>query len=110
MNHNSKIQIYFLSLCLFISIMGGYINNASAWNIITRSSSISDSLKIITHSFAKIKTSEGMVIYIDPYAVNEFADSADVVLITHEHSDHNELTRVKQKAGCVVIRSANATT
>jgi L-ascorbate metabolism protein UlaG (beta-lactamase superfamily) len=67
-----------------------------------------DSLKYITHSFVKIKTSEGTVIYIDPYGVNEFADSADIVLITHEHSDHNDLTRIKQKSTCQVIRAANA--
>jgi L-ascorbate metabolism protein UlaG (beta-lactamase superfamily) len=69
---------------------------------------ISDSLKYIGHAFVKIKTSEGKVIYIDPYAANEFTDSADVVLITHEHPDHNDLTRVKQKATCQVIRSVNA--
>jgi L-ascorbate metabolism protein UlaG (beta-lactamase superfamily) len=68
----------------------------------------SDSLKYLGHSFVKIKTSEGKVLYIDPYNVNEFADSADVILVTHEHSDHNDLTRVKQKASCAVIRSANA--
>lgn len=67
-----------------------------------------DSLKYITHSFVKIKTSEGKVIYIDPYGIDEFADSADIVLVTHEHSDHNELSRVKQKATCQVIRAANA--
>ena len=67
-----------------------------------------DSLKYIGHAFVKIKTSEGKVIYIDPYAVNEFTDSADVVLITHEHPDHNDLTRIKQKVTCQVIRSANA--
>ena len=67
-----------------------------------------DSLKYITHSFVKIKTSGEKVVYIDPFGVNEFADSADIVLITHEHSDHNDLTRIKQKAACQVIRAANA--
>jgi hypothetical protein len=66
-----------------------------------------DSLKYLGTAFFKIKTSEGKVIYIDPYAVSE-PDSADVVLITHEHSDHNDLTRVIQKATCQVIRNANA--
>jgi L-ascorbate metabolism protein UlaG (beta-lactamase superfamily) len=68
----------------------------------------SDSLKYMGHSFIKIKISEGKVIYVDPFAVNEFADSADVVLVTHEHSDHNDLSRVKQKTNCIIIRSANA--
>lgn len=68
----------------------------------------SDSLKVLGHSFVKIKTLEGKVIYIDPFAVNAFDDSADVVLITHEHSDHNEIARVRQRSTCQVIRAANA--
>ena len=93
-----------MSLWLFMFIIGGHLHNASALNVVGST----DSLKYLGHSFVKIKTSEGKVIYIDPYAVNEFADSADIVLITHEHSDHNELNRVKQKVGCMVIRSSNA--
>lgn len=66
-----------------------------------------NTLKYIGTAFFKIRTSEGQVIYIDPYGVNE-SDSADIVLITHEHSDHNELTRIIQKPTCQVIRNANA--
>ena len=104
MNQNFKIRVLRMALCLFVFIIGGYINNAGAWNI----QGTSDSLKYIGHAFVKIKTLEGKVIYIDPFNVDEFADSADVVLITHEHDDHNEISRVKQKTGCQVIRSANA--
>ena len=32
------------------------------------------------------------------------------VLITHEHGDHNDLSRVTQKAGCRVIRAGQALT
>lgn len=93
-----------MTLCFYMFIICGYINNAMARNTLGKS----DSLKYLGHSFVKIKTLEGKVIYIDPYNVNEFADSADVILVTHEHSDHNDLTRVKQRATCQVIRSANA--
>jgi len=67
----------------------------------------SNTLKYLANAFVEIKTSEGKVIYIDPYSVNA-VDSADIVLITHEHSDHNELSRIIQKPTCQVIRSANA--
>jgi len=40
--------------------------------------------------------------------VNSFEDSADVVLITHEHGDHNDLTRVKRKSTCIVVRASDA--
>ena len=72
-----------------------------------KAGSSSDSLTYLGNAFVKIKTIEGTVLYIDPYAVNA-ADSADIVLITHEHTDHNDLSRVYQKAGCQVIRTANA--
>jgi L-ascorbate metabolism protein UlaG (beta-lactamase superfamily) len=104
MNQNFKIRVLWMTLCLFVFIIGGHINIASARNNLGKS----DSLKYLGHSFVKIKTAEGKVIYIDPYNVNEFADSADVILVTHEHSDHNELTRVIPKTTCQIIRSANA--
>jgi L-ascorbate metabolism protein UlaG (beta-lactamase superfamily) len=107
MNQNFKIRLIRMAVYLSMFIIGGHINNASAWNIVSSTDSISDSLKYIGHSFVKIKTMDGTVIYIDPYNVNEYADSADIVLITHEHGDHNELFRVHQKVTCQVIRTAN---
>ena len=65
------------------------------------------SLKYLGTAFVKIVTADQKVIYIDPYGVNE-PDSADIVLVTHEHTDHNELGRVIPKKGCQVIRAANA--
>jgi len=104
MNQNLKIRVLWMTLCLFVFIIGGYSNNASARTIF----GVADSLKYIGHSFVKIKTIDGTVIYIDPFNVHEYADSADIVLITHEHSDHNDLTCVLRKSTCQVIRSANS--
>jgi L-ascorbate metabolism protein UlaG (beta-lactamase superfamily) len=70
--------------------------------------SVSDSLKVLGHASVKIKTADGMVIYIDPYAGTDYADSADVVLITHQHSDHNKLSLIRQKKSCVVIQNIQA--
>ena len=65
-------------------------------------------LKYNGHSFVKLKSTEGQVVFIDPYNVNDFSDSADVVLITHNHSDHSEINRVKQKTTCLIIRGSEA--
>jgi len=60
------------------------------------------------HASVKIKTSDSRIIYIDPYAGSAYADSADIVLITHQHSDHNQLNLVRRKPTCMVITSAEA--
>ena len=92
----------------FIISFLGFISFSLAGIKEYRTDTISDSLKYFRDSFVKIKTSDGKVIYIDPYVVIDYTDSADIVLITHEHYDHNDLTRVRQKTTCQVIRSANA--
>jgi hypothetical protein len=97
-NGESKIMKGYQFLCVVFCVLMACHGQSSA----------APSLKYIGHSFVKIKTTAGTVIYIDPYAVNDFTDSADVVLVTHEHSDHNDLSRVKQRSTCRVIRAVNA--
>lgn len=67
-----------------------------------------DSLKYLGHASVKIKTSVGKIIYIDPFAGTDYADSADVLLVTHAHSDHNQQSLVKKKATCTVITYVEA--
>jgi L-ascorbate metabolism protein UlaG (beta-lactamase superfamily) len=69
---------------------------------------VADSLKYLGHASVKIKTAEGKIIYIDPFAGTDYADSADVILVTHQHSDHNAVNLVKKKAGCTMISNAEA--
>jgi len=90
-----------LFVALFFATLSGGVGR-------TEAGTKSDTLKYNGHSFVKIKTSESKVLYIDPFEVNDYSDSADIVLITHEHSDHNDLSRVRQKTECQVIRAANA--
>jgi L-ascorbate metabolism protein UlaG (beta-lactamase superfamily) len=73
-----------------------------------KTESSAGSMKWLGVATIKIKTVRGEVIYIDPYAGSDYADSADIVLITHEHSDHNNLSLVKLKSSSTVIRSAQA--
>lgn len=67
-----------------------------------------DSLKYLGHSSVKIKTQDGLVIYIDPYQGTDYADSADVVLVSHQHYDHNAVSLVTRKKTCTVISNYEA--
>lgn len=55
-------------------------------------------------SSMKIKTSTGTVVYIDPYAPGDYSEKADVILVSHEHQDHNKVELVTQNAGCRILR------
>ena len=49
------------------------------------------------HGSLRITTSEGKVIYIDPYAGEGYDAAADLILITHNHSDHTGTYLIKKK-------------
>ncbi len=68
-----------------------------------------DSLHNIGHASMKIKTADGKIIYIDPYQTpGDYSDSADIILVTHSHQDHNNVSLVTQKSTCTVITYAEA--
>ncbi len=60
------------------------------------------------HGSFRITAEDGTVVYVDPYAGEGYDAPADIVLVTHQHFDHNKLELVTQKDGCAVITSAEA--
>jgi len=61
------------------------------------------------HASIRITTPEGKVIYIDPYAGTGYDVPADLILVTHGHSDHNAINLIQTKnQGCVTITNAEA--
>ncbi len=60
------------------------------------------------HGSLRIITSEGKVVYIDPYAGEGYDKPADLVLITHEHYDHNAIHLLTLKPETIIIRSKDA--
>ncbi|MEJ2055039.1 MAG: MBL fold metallo-hydrolase [Calditrichaceae bacterium] len=101
MNRSQSIFLHSF-IFIFVLLCSGLFLPASQLN------AADPTLKYNGHSFIKLKSTDNKVIYIDPYNVNDFSDSADVVLITHNHSDHNELSRIRQRATCQVIYGSNA--
>lgn len=66
-------------------------------------------LYYLGHASIRIVTSEGKVIYIDPYMGDDYDLSADLVLVTHEHYDHNDVSKVKNKSNDFrIIRESDA--
>ena len=60
------------------------------------------------HGSLRLRTEEGAVVYVDPFAGDGYDMGADLILVTHQHSDHNQINRVMQKEGCRVIQNMDA--
>ena len=60
------------------------------------------------HGSFRITADDGRVIYVDPYAGEGYDKPCDIVLVTHQHGDHNQIALCTQKPGCIVITSTEA--
>lgn len=62
------------------------------------------------HASLRLISDRSAVMYVDPFAGEGYDLSADIVLITHQHTDHNRLELVRQNPNCIVITEAQAQT
>ena len=60
------------------------------------------------HGSFRIRSEDGRVIYVDPYAGAGYDLPADIILMTHLHEDHTQSGLITQKPDCKVIGSAEA--
>ena len=60
------------------------------------------------HGSYRFTTSDGRIIYVDPYAGDGYDLPADLILVTHGHSDHNQIQLVTQKPDCRIITHEEA--
>ena len=62
------------------------------------------------HGSFRITSNAGQVIYVDPYAGNGYDLLADIILVTHQHSDHNQIQLCTQNTDCQIISNKEALT
>jgi L-ascorbate metabolism protein UlaG (beta-lactamase superfamily) len=55
------------------------------------------------HGSYRFTTNDNRVIYIDPFAGDGYDLPASIILVTHGHSDHNNISLITQKENCKLI-------
>ena len=60
------------------------------------------------HGSFRLTANDGTVIFIDPFIGTGYDLPADLILVTHQHDDHNQIGLITQKPGCAVITNAEA--
>lgn len=60
------------------------------------------------HGSLRLTTDDGHVIYIDPFAGKGYEKPADLILVTHQHHDHNCIDLPAKKEECVIFQNMDA--
>jgi len=55
------------------------------------------------HGSYRITAGDGRIFYVDPFVGEGYEREADVIFVTHDHHDHNQIQLVKQKPNCRII-------
>ena len=59
------------------------------------------------HGSYRFTLDDGTVVYVDPFAGGGYDLPADLVLVTHEHFDHNQVQKMPHAKGCAIVRAAD---
>lgn len=60
------------------------------------------------HGSLRMSTDSGRTIYIDPFAGEGYDAPADLILVTHQHHDHNCIDLPEKNPGCVIWQNFDA--
>ena len=60
------------------------------------------------HGSFRLTSNADVVVYIDPYAGTGYDMPADLVLVTHQHPDHNQVQLITRKPDCTIITEAES--
>ena len=59
------------------------------------------------HGSYRFTLNDETVVYVDPFIGDGYDLPADLVVVTHEHFDHNQVEKMPHAAGCEVLRAAD---
>ena len=62
------------------------------------------------HGSYRLTADDGRVIYVDPFAGKGYDIPASIVLVTHQHPDHNRVRLCAKKQDCRIITNREALT
>lgn len=57
------------------------------------------------HGSYRLTADDGTVVYVDPFAGEGYDVPADLILVTHEHFDHNVVDKMPHADGCEIVRA-----
>jgi L-ascorbate metabolism protein UlaG (beta-lactamase superfamily) len=60
------------------------------------------------HGSFRLTSNNGTIIFIDPFIGEGYNLPADLILITHQHDDHNQIHLITQKPNCTIISNLEA--
>ncbi|MCL1808558.1 MAG: MBL fold metallo-hydrolase [Clostridiales bacterium] len=60
------------------------------------------------HGSYRLTADDGRVAYVDPYKGKGYDKPADLILVTHQHSDHNRIDLCAKKPDCRIITNEEA--
>ncbi|MCR4422539.1 MAG: MBL fold metallo-hydrolase [Spirochaetales bacterium] len=93
---------------LFLSLLFLFFSSISFNSYNNFNSSDNGTITYFGRSSIKIKTFDSFVIYIDPYASGDYSEVANLILVTHGHSDHNKISLVSKNDNTIIIAPKNA--
>ena len=98
----------FALFCLLSSCTANVVSKSEN-EIKSGGNAMSVKIKYMGQGTARITTEDNKVIYIDPYAGDDYSAAADLILETHDHFDHSQLDLVSNRnADCKIITEKDA--